>query len=83
MGEWSTAFTLVCLRDKCLYTLSLKQVHSQLELRQMFGAPCKGDILLLEDIETPVVRREDVQAETSEKADENEIGSNDGLENVR
>lgn len=52
-------------------------MHSQSELRQLFGALCKGDVLLLEDIDTAGIRREDMQAETFEIADQNETGSND------
>lgn len=46
-GKSSTAFALVCPRIKRLYTLNLKGVRNETQLRQLFGAPRKGDVLLL------------------------------------
>ncbi|KAF3034956.1 hypothetical protein E8E11_005005, partial [Didymella keratinophila] len=76
-GKSSTAFALVCLRDKCLYTLSLKEVHSQTELRQLFGAPCKGDVLLLADVDTAGIRREEMQVQAPESMKLGEDSSDD------
>lgn len=61
-GKSSTAFALACLRHNCLYTLSLKEISNEIQLRQLFRVPRKGDILLLEDIDTAGIRREKMEA---------------------
>lgn len=60
-GKSSTAFALACLQDKSLYTLSLKEVCNEGQLRYLFSVPRKGDVLLLEDINTAGIRREHME----------------------
>jgi chaperone BCS1 len=60
-----------------VYTFSLKEVHCQTELRQLFSAPCKGDVLLLEDVDTADIWREEMPIQAPESIEHDRDSTDD------
>lgn len=57
-GKSSTAAALAGHFKSSLYMASLSQLTSEVQLKSLFEEPRKGDILLLEDIDSANIRRE-------------------------
>lgn len=57
-GKTSTAFALASHFKKELYTLCLNEVRDEAHLKCLFSYPTAGDILLLEDVDSAGMRRE-------------------------
>lgn len=67
-GKTSTSTALAGHFKDNLYIASLSQIHDDAHLTQIFGEPCKGDIIHLEDIDPAGINRENMGADRKKRS---------------
>lgn len=82
-GKTSVCHALAGVYNTSLYIMSLSEVPTESHLRKLFRTPQKGDILLLEDIDSSGIVRENMRGKETEAKTSKEQDSHHEKENER